>query len=118
MSRDALLDEVSYLSATNTKLSEQLRGLPELTEKMGAMKRRIDVLLVMLGEKDEELEATIADMKEVKYLYRGQLDDLLMKVVPPDDEGSKRKSRAGTEDVAALSQQLSPQVSLPLIAQS
>ena len=97
MSRDALLEEVSYLSANNAKLNEQLRDLPALKEKMIAMKHRIDVLLVMLGEKEEELEATVADMKEVKHLYRGQLDDLLLKVAPPPSSSSSSSSSSSID---------------------
>ena len=37
-------------------------------------KSQNEMLLVMLGEKSEELEATIQDIKEVKELYRNQLD--------------------------------------------
>ena len=31
----------------------------------------------MLGEKEEEVEAVLADLKEVKDMYRAQMDDLL-----------------------------------------
>lgn len=41
-----------------------------------------------IGEKEEELEGVMADMKEVKLLYRQELDSLLDKIAPsiaPDD---------------------------------
>lgn len=59
LSRDALLEEVSFLSAQNTELQEQLTNLPDTLAQLNSAKKRVEVLLGMLGEKQEELEATI-----------------------------------------------------------
>jgi hypothetical protein len=66
------------LSSKNGQLEDQLRAMPETLEALTAARKQVDVLLVMLGEKEEELEATIGDIKEVKFLYRRQLDELLI----------------------------------------
>ena len=55
-SRDALLEEVNYLSARNAKLEEDTQAVPRLRQEAQASKKRIEVLLVMLGEKEEEVE--------------------------------------------------------------
>ena len=50
-----------------------------------ASKKRIEVLLIMLGEKEEEVEAVMSDLKEVKNMYRAQMDDLLTQVMGPEE---------------------------------
>ena len=82
-SRDALLEEVNYLSARNAKLEEDTQSVPKLRQEALTSKKRIEVLLVMLGEKEEELEAVMSDLKEVKNMYRAQMDDLLTQVMGP-----------------------------------
>jgi hypothetical protein len=80
---------VSYLSAKNSQLEDQVKSLPDIQESLITTRKRVDLLLVMLGEKEEELEAAVGDMKEVKYLYRSQLDDLLMAAAattPPKED--------------------------------
>jgi TATA element modulatory factor 1 TATA binding len=81
ISRDALLEEVNYLSAKNGKLEEDASSVPLLLEEARVNRGRIDVLLVLLGEKEEELEAMIGDLKDVKGLYKDQIEDLLERIV-------------------------------------
>lgn len=81
--RNALLEEVSYLSMRNAQLEEQCASVPSLRAEVERSTKRTEMLLVMLGEKEEELEAVIADMKEVKHMYRAHLDELLQKYNPP-----------------------------------
>lgn len=76
-SRNALLDEVNYLSLRNSQLEEQCAHLPHVAEELAASKKRIDVLLVMLGEKEEELEGAMSDLREVKDMYRTHMEDLM-----------------------------------------
>lgn len=52
-----------------------------LLEEARVSRSRIDVLLVLLGEKEEELEAMIGDLKDVKGLYKDQIEDLLERIV-------------------------------------
>ena len=81
ISRDALLEEVNYLSAKNGKLEEDASSVPLLQEEARVNRGRIDVLLVLLGEKEEELEAMIGDIKDVKELYKDQIQELLGRIV-------------------------------------
>jgi hypothetical protein len=85
--RDALLGEVSYLSSRNVQLEEQLISYPIIQEDLMEYKRKNDMLLVMLGEKEEEYEALSNDMREVKSLYRNQLDELLNRLCETNSNG-------------------------------
>ena len=61
----------------NAELEAQIDSLPHLKESAIQAQKRVDVLLVMLGEKEEELEALVGDMKDVKSMYQGQMEALL-----------------------------------------
>jgi chromosome segregation ATPase len=78
--RDALLKEVTFLSSRNAQLEEEAASLPALREEALSYRKRNELLLVLLGEKEEELEALEGDIKEVKDLYRSQIEDLLDRV--------------------------------------
>lgn len=41
------------------------------------MKNQNNALLLMLGEKEEVLESTLQDMKDMKELYKGEIKNLL-----------------------------------------
>ena len=84
--REALLKEVTYLSSRNAKLEEDAEGLPRLQSELEKSKKQQNLLLLMLGEKDEEIEAAYSDMQEVKVLYRAQLDALLAEKLPQHEE--------------------------------
>jgi hypothetical protein len=88
-SRNALLEEVSYLSMRNSQLEEQCASVPTLQAEAEALGKRTEMLLVMLGEKEEELEAALGDMREVKHMYRAHLDELLEKANPPLPEAAE-----------------------------
>jgi chromosome segregation ATPase len=75
--RRALLEEVTALSARNAQLEDACAGVPALQDALRQARHRSDVLLQLVGEKEEEVEAAQADMREVKALYRGQMDALL-----------------------------------------
>jgi len=76
-SRNALLEEVSYLSMRNSQLEEQCASVPKLQAENDAFTKRLELVLVLLGEKDEELEAMMSDMQEVKHMYRAHLEELI-----------------------------------------
>lgn len=82
-SRDALLEEVSYLSSKIAELDDKLHGLSLVEEELSHVKKRNDTLLILLGEKDEELQASFSDNMEVKNLYRVHIEELLLQLAPP-----------------------------------
>jgi len=82
-SRNALLEEVSYLSMRNSQLEEQSASVPHLQSELEAHKKRLELVLVLLGEKDEELEAMMSDMQEVKHMYRAHLEELIETSISP-----------------------------------
>jgi len=71
---------VTFLSGRNAQLEEEAASLPALREEALSYRKRNELLLVLLGEKEEELEALEGDIKEVKDLYRSQIEDLLDRV--------------------------------------
>ena len=81
VSRNALLEEVSYLSMRNSQLEESCASVPQLQADVSAKKVRIDILLTMLGEKEEELEAIMSDLQEVKFMYKSHYEELLEKII-------------------------------------
>ena len=81
-SRNALLEEVSFLSARNAQLEEDTAEFPSMKEELQASRKQIEVLLVLLGEKEEELEATMMDMKEIKNMYASHIQELLENIAP------------------------------------
>eukprot|EP00981_Chlorochromonas_danica_P005682 scaffold1172_cov180-Ochromonas_danica.AAC.9 len=82
MSRAALLEEVSFLSSRNAQLEEEMLELAQLQADLAEMTKQKDVLLVLLGEKEEELEASLTDMMEVKNMYQEHIRDLLEQLTP------------------------------------
>lgn len=75
--RNALLEEVSYLSMQNSQLEEETEALPQLRQDFENASKQNELLLVLLGEKDEELEAMVSDMQEVKLLYQSHMEELI-----------------------------------------
>jgi len=78
--RDALLNEVTFLSSRNGFLEEEAASVPFLREEVGSSRKKCELLLVMLGEKEEEVEAALADMREVKGLYKQQIVELMERI--------------------------------------
>jgi len=81
-SRDALLEEVSFLSSKISEYEESLDSLPRITAELADLRGKNDALLVLLGEKEEELENTIQDMQDMKSLYRTEIEKLLCHYAP------------------------------------
>jgi TATA element modulatory factor len=84
-SRDALLEEVSYLSSKLSEFEDQLASYPALSAENMELREKTEALLILLGEKEEELESLLQDMKDVKHLYRGEIEKLMSQLVPVDD---------------------------------
>ncbi len=85
------MDEVAYLGDKIASLEEALRaaGLGpdssngEMGMSIAELRQQNELLLTLLGEKEEELEAAISDIKDIKGLYQDQLVALLERVAPP-----------------------------------
>jgi hypothetical protein len=71
------LDEVSYLSSKLSECEELLESLPNVKKESKLMKDQNNALLLMLGEKEEVLESTLQDMKDMKELYKCEIKNLL-----------------------------------------
>ena len=74
---------MSNLSSRNAQVEELITQIPFLNEEIKSLKGRNEALLILLGEKDEEVECIFSDLKEVKMLYRNQIEELLDKLTPP-----------------------------------
>jgi TATA element modulatory factor 1 TATA binding len=55
--------------------------VPALLEESRTCKGRIEVLLVLLGEKEEEVEAMMGDIQDIKGMYKDQMEELLEQVI-------------------------------------
>jgi hypothetical protein len=77
-----LLEEVSYLSARNSQIEETLLSFEFIKAESMENKKQVEVLLVLLGEKEEELEGLLHDMNEVKHLYKSHIEELMQQVAP------------------------------------
>ena len=83
--RDALLQEVGILNSKNAELEDRLEGLRTLKEDLVLKTTQNNVLLTLLGEKEEELELLHSDLEEVKVMYKKEIAELMSKVVPDDN---------------------------------
>jgi len=81
VARDSLLEEVNYLSERNAELEESVENMDSLKAEIAHQAQTLDTLLTLLGEKEEVLEFTIEDMKEVKTLYHDEKERLIAKVL-------------------------------------
>jgi hypothetical protein len=64
------------------ELEEKIGSADQTTAIVKQLETQNAVLLNLLGEKEEELENIIADLKDVKNLYRAQMDDLYARIAP------------------------------------
>lgn len=48
-----------------------------MKESVTSLKQQNEALLLLLGEKEEELEDVMSCMRDVKELYRQQIDSLI-----------------------------------------
>lgn len=100
--RDALLEEVSFLSARNAQLEDETLSLPTLQETTKQLQQQVDVLLVLLGEKEEENETLTEDLRDTKTLYRDQLDTLLNRCLTLEQQlGDNKEELSESHDTPA-----------------
>lgn len=69
--------------------------MPLLLEESRTCRSRIEVLLVLLGEKEEEVEAMMGDIQDVKGMYKNQMEELLEQVIV-ERERANRVSGLGS----------------------
>ena len=60
-----------------TALQEESSRLQNMKESVESLKQQNEALLLLLGEKEEELEDVMSCMRDVKELYRQQIDSLI-----------------------------------------
>lgn len=63
--------------ATATPREAALVDLPALRARIQDLQVRHDVLLEMVGEREEQLEEATSDLTEVKASYRRQIEQLV-----------------------------------------
>jgi chromosome segregation ATPase len=95
----ALLEELSFVSARNAEIEPKYKQYQAqysaLSKQYQELQRQNDLVLSMLGEKSEELDAALQDLQDVKDLYRNQLDaalnQLTQRDAPPQPEQAERR---------------------------
>jgi hypothetical protein len=75
------LEEVSFLSSKVSSFEEDMTSIKPLTIEIAKLKEQKDTLLILLGEKEEQLEHMAQDMKEIKELYHEEMKRLVEKWV-------------------------------------
>lgn len=85
-----MLQEVSFLSARNSELEDKIGAIELTQQQLTKFETENTILLNLLGEKEEELENILVDMKEVKNLYRAQLDSLYAQITPDVKSSANR----------------------------
>ena len=73
------------MNSKNTELEDQLESLLTLKEDLALKITQNNVLLTLLGEKEEELELLHSDLEEVKAMYKKEIAELMSKIIPDDD---------------------------------
>ena len=80
--------------------------MPALLEESRTCRSRIEVLLVLLGEKEEEVEAMMGDIQDIKGMYKDQMQELLEQVIL-----EREKADRSTDIGSGLDPEKSPQES-------
>ncbi|XP_064639723.1 TATA element modulatory factor-like isoform X2 [Lineus longissimus] len=75
--RESMARELVNLTNKNQDLEEKTAEFDKLTEDYKALDKRNDALLQMYGEKDEEVQELRLDLRDVKELYKTQIQELL-----------------------------------------
>jgi chromosome segregation ATPase len=74
--RDALTDEVAELGRRTVDLEGQVREMPGIRAKLCDLEKKNELLLEMLGEREEEVEALQADLADAKAVFQSQIQSL------------------------------------------
>ena len=89
--RDALTQEVTTLGKKAALLQGSLRAARALKAEAAELARKNVVLLELLGEKTEELEAVQQEVVDLKAHFRRQLDELLSAQQPPHQQQQQQE---------------------------
>lgn len=68
------------MSSRNAQLEEDCIELPRVKDECQKLQKQLEISLLLLGEKEEELEAIVMDMKEIKNMYTAHIAELIEKV--------------------------------------
>eukprot|EP00899_Mesostigma_viride_P029320 jgi/Mesvir1/9573/Mv16829-RA.1 len=80
--RDHLADSSCAAQEKALALERELESLPRLREELEKLQKRHDMALVLIGERNERAEELEADMRDVKALYREQINLLVSQIDP------------------------------------
>lgn len=80
----------------HTQLKEQGAQNAATAEQFNDLQQKYDALLQMYGEKVEEIQELHLDLDDVKEMYRGQLDELMLQL----REAKKRQHDSSTSSPA------------------
>merc|ERR1711871_1630077 len=78
--RDALSATCRDLSGALDNAQKQSALIEQMKEDHDVLQGKHDVLLELLGEKQENLELLQDDMEDMKTMYRRQTEDLLARI--------------------------------------
>ncbi|CAH1794163.1 unnamed protein product [Owenia fusiformis] len=75
--RESMARELVNLSTHNDELQEKLDVLEDIREKYTELDGRYNAMLLMYGEKEEQVQELRLDLADVKEMYKTQIDQLL-----------------------------------------
>ena len=74
--RDLLVEELAKVTEQQRLQQNELAALPVLKAKLDETERRNEIVLQMLGERDERIEELQLDIEDVRACYKLQIDQL------------------------------------------
>lgn len=80
-------------------MEDKLKNLPHLESKVKEYEYKIDLIMELLGEKEEEVEGLTADIQEVKNLYKSYIEQLLTQILPEDSNRENQNLPANPPDL-------------------
>ncbi|EFJ48636.1 hypothetical protein VOLCADRAFT_90809 [Volvox carteri f. nagariensis] len=72
--RDRLAEELVAGSARSEAAAEALQERDQLREELAEMRVRLNNALELVGERDEQVEELLADLQDVKCMYKDQIE--------------------------------------------
>lgn len=76
LNKKTMADEIVKLSQRNSKLELLAEEQEKTQQELQRISQRHDILLELLGEKEEQLEETEAEFSQVKKMFQTQIDAL------------------------------------------
>ena len=75
-SKKAIAEELFKISQRNAELESMARAQEKIVSERDKLSQRHDILLELLGEKEEQMEELETEFEEVKRMFQAQLDAL------------------------------------------